>query len=307
MQTRGCEAARRTSCPCAPRTNRHQAPLSRRRALGVRPRLARPARRARAARARSRSRSATTLPELLARILAGRGVEVDDVASFLDPTVRSLDARPDTLAGMAAAAARLADAVSAAKSRDLRRLRRRRRDRRRRRSARFLRHGGLIPIVHIPDRIFEGYGPNVEAIRTLAGTRRKTARHRRLRHHQPRAARRGAQARPRRDRHRSSPRRRDAAAGTGGGQSEPARRSLRARPSRRGRAGVHDRGRGQPRAAATRLLDWRRGRSPIFSACSIWSRSAPSPTWCRSRASTAPSSPRGCWRCAGARTSASPR
>jgi single-stranded-DNA-specific exonuclease len=35
--------------------------------------------------------------------------------------------------------------------------------------ARFLRIGGTEPIVHIPDRIFEGYGPNVEAIRALAG------------------------------------------------------------------------------------------------------------------------------------------
>ena len=33
--------------------------------------------------------------------------------------------------------------------------------------ARFLRHGGLDPIIHIPDRVFEGYGPNVEAIRSL--------------------------------------------------------------------------------------------------------------------------------------------
>ena len=34
--------------------------------------------------------------------------------------------------------------------------------------ARFLRHGGLEPIIHIPDRMFEGYGPNVEAVRALA-------------------------------------------------------------------------------------------------------------------------------------------
>jgi single-stranded-DNA-specific exonuclease len=34
--------------------------------------------------------------------------------------------------------------------------------------ARFLRQGGLDPMIHIPDRIFEGYGPNVEAIRSLA-------------------------------------------------------------------------------------------------------------------------------------------
>src|SRR6185312_2129960 len=32
----------------------------------------------------------------------------------------------------------------------------------------YLRRCGLDPIVHIPDRIFEGYGPNVDAIRTFA-------------------------------------------------------------------------------------------------------------------------------------------
>src|SRR5690349_14689362 len=51
------------------------------------------------------------LPELLARVLAGRGVEVEDAVVFLDPTVRALMPDPDTLAGMPAAAARLADAV----------------------------------------------------------------------------------------------------------------------------------------------------------------------------------------------------
>src|SRR5205823_7603958 len=30
------------------------------------------------------------LPELLARVLAGRNVEVDEVAAFLDPTLRAL-------------------------------------------------------------------------------------------------------------------------------------------------------------------------------------------------------------------------
>src|SRR5919201_6788460 len=35
--------------------------------------------------------------------------------------------------------------------------------------ARFLRHCGLEPLIYIPDRIFEGYGPNLEAVRTLAG------------------------------------------------------------------------------------------------------------------------------------------
>src|SRR4051794_29608026 len=108
------------------------------------------------------------LPELLARILAGRGVQVDDVKSFLDPTVRALMPDPHVLAGMAAAAERLADAVQrgetvaifgdydvdgATAAATL---------------ARFLRQAGLTPIIHIPDRIFEGYGPNVEAIRALA-------------------------------------------------------------------------------------------------------------------------------------------
>jgi single-stranded-DNA-specific exonuclease len=108
------------------------------------------------------------VPELLARILAGRGVEVDDVATFLDPTVRALMPDPDLLAGMPAAAARLADAVGrgetvaifgdydvdgATSAAAL---------------ARYLRQCGLAPIIHIPDRLFEGYGPNVEAVRALA-------------------------------------------------------------------------------------------------------------------------------------------
>jgi single-stranded-DNA-specific exonuclease len=35
--------------------------------------------------------------------------------------------------------------------------------------ARFLRHAGIDPMIHIPDRLFEGYGPNIEAVRALAG------------------------------------------------------------------------------------------------------------------------------------------
>ena len=108
------------------------------------------------------------IPELLARVLAGRGVEIDEVASFLDPTVRQLMPDPHVVTGMEAAALRIADAivrgehvaifgdydVDGATSSAL--------------LARFLRIAGLDPIVHIPDRIFEGYGPNVEAIRALA-------------------------------------------------------------------------------------------------------------------------------------------
>jgi single-stranded-DNA-specific exonuclease len=108
------------------------------------------------------------VPELLARILAGRGVAVDEVEAFLDPTVRRLMPDPHTVTAMEQAAARLADAmvrgeqvaifgdydVDGATASAL--------------LARFLRLSGSEPIVHIPDRIFEGYGPNVEAIRALA-------------------------------------------------------------------------------------------------------------------------------------------
>jgi single-stranded-DNA-specific exonuclease len=108
------------------------------------------------------------VPELLARILAGRGVEVDEVEAFLDPTVRRLMPDPHTVTAMEQAALRLADAmirgeqvaifgdydVDGATASAL--------------LARFLRFGGREPIVHIPDRIFEGYGPNTEAIRALA-------------------------------------------------------------------------------------------------------------------------------------------
>ena len=106
--------------------------------------------------------------ELLARILAGRGVEVDEVEAFLDPTVRRLMPDPHTVTAMEEAALRLADAmargeqvaifgdydVDGATASAL--------------LARFLCIGGSEPIVHIPDRIFEGYGPNIEAIRALA-------------------------------------------------------------------------------------------------------------------------------------------
>lgn len=108
------------------------------------------------------------LPEMLARVLAGRGVDSEGVASFLDPTIRNLMPDPATITQMDAAARRLADAVKrnekvaifgdydvdGATSSAL--------------LAWHLRHCGLDPLIHIPDRIFEGYGPNVEAIRMLA-------------------------------------------------------------------------------------------------------------------------------------------
>jgi single-stranded-DNA-specific exonuclease len=108
------------------------------------------------------------VPELLARILAGRGIEVDAVTSFLDPTVRALMPDPDSLADMRTAAVRLADGimrgetiailgdydVDGATSAAV--------------LGRYLLHCGVRPLIHIPDRLFEGYGPNAEAIRSLA-------------------------------------------------------------------------------------------------------------------------------------------
>ena len=121
-----------------------------------------------AARALAITQRHDDVPELLARILAGRGIDVDAVASFLDPTVRALMPDPDSLADMRAAAVRLADAimrqetiailgdydVDGATSAAV--------------LGRYLLHCGLRPIIHIPDRLFEGYGPNVEAVRSLA-------------------------------------------------------------------------------------------------------------------------------------------
>src|SRR5271155_2144354 len=108
------------------------------------------------------------LPELLARILAGRNVEADAVEAFLDPTIRRLMPDPHVLTAMKEAAERIADAatrgesvaifgdydVDGATSAAL--------------LARFLHQCGNDPIIHIPDRLFEGYGPNVEAVRALA-------------------------------------------------------------------------------------------------------------------------------------------
>lgn len=108
------------------------------------------------------------LPEILARILACRGVALDGVENFLDPSIRNLMPDPSTLTGMDDAARRIADAVKdketiaifgdydvdGATSTAL--------------MVRVLRAAGLDPLFHIPDRLFEGYGPNIDAIRKLA-------------------------------------------------------------------------------------------------------------------------------------------
>jgi len=108
------------------------------------------------------------IPELLARVLAGRGIESDEVEAFLDPTIKRLMPDPHGLTAMQAASARIADAIALSESVAIfgdydvdgataSAL-----------LAGYLRHCGLDPIVHIPDRIFEGYGPNADAIRLFA-------------------------------------------------------------------------------------------------------------------------------------------
>lgn len=107
------------------------------------------------------------IPELIARVLAGRGVQPDEAPAFLDPTIRRLLPEPYSLVDCEKAANRIANAIErrqrvaifgdydvdgAASSALL---------------SRFLHHFGIQDHIYIPDRIFEGYGPNPTAIRAL--------------------------------------------------------------------------------------------------------------------------------------------
>ena len=191
-----------------------------------------------------------------------------EVAAYLDPTIKRLMPDPHTLTEMAGrgSAHRRCRSIARRERRDLRRLRRRRRDRLGA-AGRYLRHCGLDPIVHIPDRIFEGYGPNVDAIRCFAerGVKLLVTVDCGTTSIEPLDG--GQEARPRRRRDRSSSGRRGTAAGGRHRQSEPRRRSLRPRPSRRGRPGVPHAGGAQPRIAPARFLDGDARRSPICCRC----------------------------------------
>lgn len=107
------------------------------------------------------------VPEIVARVLAARGVTADDAEQFLNPTIRSLLPRPTSLTDMEKAARRIATAIlgqeqvavfgdydvdGAASSALLKR---------------FLAYYDVPAEIYIPDRIFEGYGPNPEAMREL--------------------------------------------------------------------------------------------------------------------------------------------
>ena len=195
------------------------------------------------------------LPEMLARVLAGRDVELDAVEDFLDPTIRKLMPDPYTVTQMEAAAKRIADAaVRAREGCDLRRLRCRRRH-----------FGGAAGLASAPlrARSADSYSrPDLRRLRPQCRGdphARRQGRHAAgdggLRHHQPGAAGRSAAAGDVGRRDRSSPERRRTARGRCAGQSEPARRSLRPRPSRRDRSRAGDAGRGQSGTAGARVLD----------------------------------------------------
>jgi single-stranded-DNA-specific exonuclease len=113
------------------------------------------------------ARSAQT-PDIVARVLAGRGVTPETAASYLRPSLKQDLPDPSVLENMDRAAARVADAlergegiaifgdydVDGATSSALLR--------------RYLRAAGGDPRIYIPDRMREGYGPNPDAMRALA-------------------------------------------------------------------------------------------------------------------------------------------
>lgn len=107
------------------------------------------------------------IPEVLARVVVGRGIHADDTPSFLAPTLRDLLPDPFHLRDMDKASARLVTAihnketiaifgdydVDGATSTAL--------------LVSYLRALGCNPRFYIPDRIKEGYGPNIPALLAL--------------------------------------------------------------------------------------------------------------------------------------------
>lgn len=107
------------------------------------------------------------LSDVLARVMAARGVEATEATAFLEPSIKTLMPDPSLLVDMDAAVDRVSDAIQAGRkiaifgdydvdgatsSAVL---------------AKYLQWLGLDPVIHIPDRIIEGYGPNGPAIENL--------------------------------------------------------------------------------------------------------------------------------------------
>ena len=108
------------------------------------------------------------LPDLLTRVLASRDLHAGSCVAYLDPTVRGLMPDPVTLRDMSPAVDHLMRAIrggervavlgdydvdGAAATALL---------------VEYLRAAGLDPAIHIPDRLVDGYGPSLAAIRSLA-------------------------------------------------------------------------------------------------------------------------------------------
>ncbi|MDH5723545.1 MAG: DHH family phosphoesterase, partial [Alphaproteobacteria bacterium] len=107
------------------------------------------------------------LPEIVARLLCARGIAKEDVGSFLKPTLKDDFPDPFSLKGMGDMAEDVAIAIEEGKS-----------------FAifgdfdvdgatssavmyRFLKGVGIEAPIYIPDRLSEGYGPNIEALQKL--------------------------------------------------------------------------------------------------------------------------------------------
>ena len=107
------------------------------------------------------------LPELVARVVAARGIELDEAENFLDPTLKALMPDPGHLIDMAPAVERIIAAINGgetigvlgdydvdgATSAAL--------------LVRFFSSLGRVVPVYIPDRQKEGYGPNLPALMKL--------------------------------------------------------------------------------------------------------------------------------------------
>ncbi len=109
------------------------------------------------------------VPELIGQLLASRGQTIETAAAYLSPRLRDQMPDPSLFRDMDKAAARLADAIASgeqiaifgdydvdgATSSAL--------------LMRFLAAAGAkAPILYVPDRLAEGYGPNAPAMRKLA-------------------------------------------------------------------------------------------------------------------------------------------
>ena len=110
---------------------------------------------------------ANGLPEIVARVLAGRGIGIDRVDNFLNPTLRATLPNPSSLRDMDRACERIVRAINdgerigvfadydvdGATSAAL--------------LARFFAAIGHELAVYVPDRMSEGYGPNIGGMRAL--------------------------------------------------------------------------------------------------------------------------------------------